>query len=198
MQSNKGRSRLSMEGYSLDWRGRPVSPQDSVSRKAEAFSSGAAAAHNNNNKYNRRPLPPSGGKSVAALQNQWLAAQQQEQQSMMHGSIRSNSSSGGSYRSVSPLPIRSRLAFEPGNDESEEEEEPQDDEEEQDDDDEEDHDDGGDAGEEESRNQDGNYEYTTAPVADDLQSDQSSFMSSPSIITASSTQFSSSQEFKVR
>lgn len=186
-----------MDAHSSDWRGRPVSPQDSVSRKAEAFSTGAAAHNNNTSKYSRRPLPPSGGKSVAALQHQWLAAQQQEQQSMMHGSIRSNSSSGGSYRSVSPLPIRSRLAFEPGNDESEEEEEeegnPQDDEEEQDDDDDDD-----DIGEEDHGNHGGNYEYTSAPVADDLQSDQSSFLSSPSIITASSTQFSSTQEFKVR
>ncbi|CAO3593120.1 unnamed protein product [Absidia cylindrospora] len=205
MQNNniKYTTNVPPSSWRNEGRGRPVSPHDSMLKKTDSVSS----AYKYNNHHQRRPIPTS-GTSVAALQSRWLAAQQEHQQpfTSSNGSIRSNSSAG-SYRSISPLPIRSRLAFEPGNDESEEEDDQdnstqsnqmnhqqQDDDDDDDDGDEEEDDQGDD-----NQEQQHIVEYGYASTADDLQSDQSSFMSSPSVITMASqpTHFGSTQEFKV-
>lgn len=203
MQNNniKYTSNVPPSSWRGEGRGRPISPHESMLRKNDSVSS--AYKYNNS----RRPIPTS-GTSVAALQSRWLAAQQEHQQpynSSSNGSIRSNSSAG-SYRSVSPLPIRSRLAFEPGNEESEEEDEDeeangdQSNQMSQEDDAEEEDDDGQEKDDQEQQQQQLSLDYGYANNGDDLQSDQSSFMSSPSVMNMStqSTHFGSSQEFKVR
>ncbi|ORX47053.1 hypothetical protein DM01DRAFT_1339353 [Hesseltinella vesiculosa] len=89
---------------------RSVSPQDTQSSDGSQFRRSGA------------------GNKVASLKNQWLAVEQEQQQAAAqsyHGSVRSttSSASGGSHRAPSPMAIRSRLSFEPGNDSEEEEDE---------------------------------------------------------------------------
>ncbi|KAI9304633.1 hypothetical protein BJ944DRAFT_266545 [Cunninghamella echinulata] len=173
-----------------------ISPYEPVQRKNE----------NNTQKYNQQQRPIIPGKSVKALQNQWLAAQQQQ---TPNGSIRSISSSSSNshhnhHRSISPLPVRSRLAFEPGNDSEEEEDGSEEEDEEQEEE----------QGQEEyNEDQEQDYNQERGIIGgnnnnnnnsneyyDDI-SDKNSFMSSTSSsmmsIPTPPTHFGSSQEFKV-
>ncbi|KAI8063192.1 hypothetical protein BC940DRAFT_112828 [Gongronella butleri] len=98
-------------------------------RQSQGTHEGGSAT--NGTAYGRRTP----GKNVAALQSQWLAVQEQEQaaaaaaasSTSRHSSIRSTTSSmassnaRGGAPSPSPVRIRSRLSFEPGNDSDDDE-----------------------------------------------------------------------------